>query len=236
MKVAIMQPYFFPYLGYFSLIKHTDRFILLDTVQYNYQGWLARNRILKPGDGWQYIRAPLIAHPHNTHIRDIMIRNQDDWKRRIPAQLQHYKKNSPYYNDVIALVNDIFSAEYEDITSLNHAALAAILEYLGIARNLEILSGMELNIKPYDSADEYALYICEALENVDEYWNPPGGKTFYDRSKYDEAGVKLRFHEIVITPYNQGRPTFEPGLSILDVLMFNSVEDTNAMLDNYMLS
>ena len=64
MKVAIMQPYFFPYLGYFSLIKHTDRFILLDTVQYNYQGWLARNRTLKHGEGWQYIGVPLAAHPH----------------------------------------------------------------------------------------------------------------------------------------------------------------------------
>lgn len=236
MKIAIMQPYFFPYLGYFSLIKHTDRFILLDTVQYIYQGWIARNRILKPGDGWQYIGVPLSKHSHDTFIRDIRIHNQVNWRRRIIAQLQHYKKTAPYFNDVMILLDKMFSANCEDIVSLNATALSAVLEYLNIERKIEILSKMGLDIKPHNEPDECSLYICEELGNISEYWNPPGGKSFFDRTKYDEIGIKLWFHEIYLSPYNQKRPAFEPGLSIVDVLMFNSADDVNAMLDNFTLS
>lgn len=93
MKLGIMQPYFFPYLGYFSLIKHTDRFILFDTVQFIRHGWIERNRILKPNEGWQYIQVPLIKDKgRDTVIKDVKIRNTENWQQKIIAQLQHYKK------------------------------------------------------------------------------------------------------------------------------------------------
>ena len=97
MKLGIMQPYFFPYIGYFSLIKHTDDFILLDTVQFIRHGWIERNRILKPSDGWQYIMVPLKKHSRETLIKNIEINNEQQWKEKILAQLQHYKKQAPYF-------------------------------------------------------------------------------------------------------------------------------------------
>jgi len=235
MKAAVMQPYFFPYLGYFSLIKHTDRFVLLDTVQF-YRGWLARNRILKPGDGWQYIVVPLSAHSRNARISDLKISYHDNWMQKILAQLQHYKKLAPYFDDVLALVRHVFSVKHESLTTLNQAAMNAVLEYLCIERKIEILSEMKLDVKPHNSADECCLRVCEALGNVSEYWNPPGGKHFYDKGKYFDQGITLRFHEVILSPYSQRRETFEPGLSILDVLMFNSVNDVNNMLDSFTLS
>ena len=236
MKVAIMQPYFFPYLGYFSLIKHTERFIILDTVQYIKDGWIARNRILKQGEGWRYINVPIMAHAYDTLIRDAKIHNETNWKSKIVAQFQPYKKNSSHYERVIELLNDVFSAEYKDIVSLNVAALNAVLEYLKINRKIEVLSQLGLDIKQPNAADEWSLRICQALGNISEYWNPPGGKTFFDRSKYENNGIKFRFHEVELTPYYQKRPVFEPGLSILDALMFNSVADVHKMLDNFSLS
>src|SRR4030042_3246951 len=83
MKIGIMQPYFFPYLGYFSLIKHTERFVLLDSVQFIKHGWVKRNRILKPGSGWQYILVPLVKHNRDTKIKDIRIKNTLDWRNTI---------------------------------------------------------------------------------------------------------------------------------------------------------
>ena len=77
MKLGIMQPYFAPYLGYISLIKHTDEFILFDTVQFIRHGWIERNRILKPGGGWQYIAIPLVKHSQKTLICDICVRTND---------------------------------------------------------------------------------------------------------------------------------------------------------------
>ena len=91
MKVAIMQPYFFPYLGYFGLINHTEKFILFDTVQFIRHGWIERNRILKPMEDWQYIAVPLKKHSQKTLIKDIEINNSIDWKNKIFAQLTHYK-------------------------------------------------------------------------------------------------------------------------------------------------
>jgi hypothetical protein len=235
MKVAIMQPYFFPYLGYFSLIKHTDRFILLDEVQFIRHGWIERNRILKPDNGWQYFSVPLIKHTQQTAIKDIQINNTEDWKRKIIAQLSHYKKKAPYYNTVINLLNNIFSEEHTNITSLNKSSVIHVCKELGLNKDIEIFSDMGLNIDRVNAPDEWALNICKGLGNVDEYWNPPGGKAFFSQQKYALSGISLKFHSVILKEYNQKRNNFEPGLSIIDVMMFNSVEEIAKMLDDYEL-
>jgi len=235
MKLGIMQPYFFPYIGYFSLIKHTDEFILLDTVQFIRHGWIERNRILKPSDGWQYIMVPLKKHSRETLIKNIEINNEQQWKEKILAQLQHYKKQAPYFSNVIDILNEIFSKEYATIVDLNLASLKTVCNYLGINTPIQVFSLMNIDIEPANAPDEWALNICKALGNVDEYWNPPGGQSFFDRKKYENAGINLKFHSAILTDYDQKRNVFEPGLSILDVMMFNSIEEINKMLDNYEL-
>jgi len=235
MKLAIMQPYFFPYIGYFSLIKQVDKFILFDTVQFIRHGWIERNRILKPLDGWQYFQVPLQKHPREIRIKDTLINNELDWKRKILAQLQHYKKISPNFSSVMELLDNIFRQEYSDIASLNKAALQAVCGYLNIKTPIEIFSGMKLNIDPAHAPDEWALNICKAMVGVDEYWNPPGGITFFDRSKYEANKICLKFHQVDLVVYDQKRVTFEANLSIIDVMMFNSKEKINEMLDSYEL-
>ena len=235
MKLAIMQPYFLPYLGYFSLIKHTDEFILLDTVQFIRHGWIERNRILKPSDGWQYIMVSLKKHSRETIIKDIEINNDQQWKEKILAQLQHYKKQAPYFSNVIDILNEIFSKEYATIVDLNLASLKTVCNYLGINTPIQVFSLMNIDIEPANAPDEWALNICKALGNVDEYWNPPGGQSFFNKKKYENADINLKFHSAILTDYDQKRNVFEPGLSILDVMMFNSVEEINKMLDNYEL-
>jgi len=235
MKLAIMQPYFLPYLGYFSLIKHTDEFILFDTVQFIRHGWIERNRILKPSNGWQYIMVPLKKHSRETLIKDIEINNDQQWKEKILAQLQHYKKQAPYFSNVIDILNEIFSKEYATIVDLNLASLKTVCYYLGINTPIQVFSLMNIDIEPANAPDEWALNICKALGNVDEYWNLPGGQSFFNKKKYENAGINLKFHSAIITEYDQKRNVFEPGLSILDVMMFNSVDEINKMLDNYEL-
>lgn len=234
-RIAIMQPYLFPYIGYFSLIKHTQQFILLDTVQYIRHGWIERNRILKPNEGWQYIKVPLKKQSRETLIKDVKINNSTKWSDKIIAQLQHYKKKAPFYIQTIKLLNSIFENEYQDIVSLNHTALKAICDYLSINNPIEIFSEMDLSIDQVNEPDEWALNICKALGDIDEYWNPPGGQSFFDTRKYDNAGINLRFHSIIPFEYQQKGSKFETGLSIIDVMMFNSPEEINEMLDNYEL-
>lgn len=231
-----MQPYFLPYLGYFSLIKNTDEMILFDTVQFIRHGWIERNRILKQNGGWQYFQVPLIKdNGRESLIKDVKIDNLQDWKGRILARLQHYRKQSPYYFRTINLLKEVFSKDYEDIVSLNKESLRIICQFLGIEREFPIFSQMGLEIEPAKSSDEWALNICLAIDGVNEYWNPIGGISFFDRKKYENAGVNLIFQQMVLKEYNQGRDVFEPGLSIIDVMMFNSPEEINSMLNCFEL-
>lgn len=234
MKLGIMQPYFAPYLGYISLIKHTDEFILFDIVQFIRHGWIERNRILKPGGGWQYIAIPLVKHSQKTLICDIEINNAINWKDKLFAQLVHYKK-APYYNEVIKLLQKGLEENYVSIVELNKALLEIICAYLKINTPIKIFSEMNLQIEEVTSADEWALNICREIPDANEYWNPPGGMDFFDRGKYAEAGIDLKFQKMNLHPYYQGKTPFEEGLSIIDVMMFNSVEKINDMLDDFEL-
>src|SRR5581483_7673913 len=146
MRLGINQPYFFPYPGYFSLIKHTALFILFDTVQITRHGWVERNRILKPGGGWQYIRVPLIKHAHKTRIMEVQINNGDPWKRRLLAQLEHYKKRAPFYDDITLLLQQLLERNFATIGDLDHAALSAVCDYLGIGTPVRVFSRMGLEV------------------------------------------------------------------------------------------
>lgn len=234
MRLGIMQPYFFPYIGYFSLIKHVDKFILLDNVQFIRHGWIERNRILKPNGGWQYIAVPLKKHSQKTPIKEIMIDNSVEWKEKIVAQLRHYKK-APYYYEVLNLLQELLQIEYQTITELDKNALLKVIEYLHISTPIEVFRDMNIEIDKINSADEWALNICKAIPEADEYWNPPGGKVFFDSQKYRVQGIKLKFEKVEITEYPQKGQIFEPGLSILDVMMFNSADEINKMLDKYIV-
>lgn len=233
MKLAIMQPYFFPYLGYISLIKHTDEFILFDPVQFIRHGWIERNRILKQNEGWLYIQVPLLKYERDTLIKEILIDNSQNWKLKILSQIQPYKKNARYFFNVKKILDELFSTDFMDIVSLNKQSLKLICKYLGFEKELPVFSQMKLEIEQPKAPDEWALNICKVISDVTEYWNPPSGQSFFDKTKYDKVYIDLKFQKINQTEYNQKRANFEPNLSILDVMMFNSVEEINNMLDNY---
>lgn len=237
MKLAIMQPYFFPYMGYISLIKNTDKFILFDVVQFIRHGWIERNRILKQNEGWQYISVPLKKHEQTTLIKDIEINNSENWKDKILAQLSHYKKKSPFYKETIEVVNTGLDINTDSIVELNYSVLKAICDYLDISFNCEIFSKMQLKIEPVNAPDEWALNICKALKNISEYWNPEGGIEFFDRTKYQKSNIDIKFlkHNLPFYSQRRGLENFENGLSIIDVMMFNSPETIREMLDDYEL-
>lgn len=242
MKIGIMQPYFLPYIGYFTLIKYTDKFILFDTVQFIKHGWIERNRILKQQNSkitinnWQYISVPLVKHHQETKIKDIKLNNTIDWREKIFSQLKHYKKIAPYYNETIKTLRIALDIQTNSITKLNEHILKIICNYLDIKFNVDIFSEMNLKIDKVNAPDEWALNICKSLKNVDEYWNPEGGLKFFDRNKYIKENISLKFLKMNITPYSQRNVNnFESSLSIIDVMMFNSPIQINKMLDNYEL-
>jgi hypothetical protein len=234
MKVAIMQPYFFPYLGYFGLIKNSDRFIICDVVQFMRHGWIERNRILKPEMGWHYIRVPLVKHSHKATISEVKIRAQESWQDRIFQQLEYYKKRSPYYKEVIGFLQNAFRYQTDNITDLNAHLLAETCQYIGIPFRKEIFSEMDVMIEKINTSDDWAINICQALA-AETYINPPGGIEIYKRDNFTQSGLKLEFLKVNLRSYNQGRDPFEEALSIIDVMMFNAPKEIRSMLDDYRL-
>jgi hypothetical protein len=152
------------------------------------------------------------------------------------SQLQVYKKTAPYYDEVSKLIVESIKENVEDIVKLNQTTLRAVCKYLDIKTTYQVYSEMKLNIEKPNAPDEWALNICRALGDVSEYYNPPGGKEFFNKTKYDKGGIKLVFLETKLEEYDQKRLPFEAGLSIIDILMFNTPKEVNKMLDDYELS
>ena len=235
MKIAIMQPYFFPYIGYFQLINAADHFILFDDVQYIRHGWINRNRILKPAEGHQYVIMPLADHGRDDLIRDIKIKEGYEWKEKILRQTEHYKKKAPFYAQVKILLEDCFDYPEINLALANGFFIKKVFKYLGIDFETRISSELRFDYNNVHDAGEWALRISEQ-SGASEYINPPGGIALFEKAKFEKSNIKLSFIHPELKEYSQRRTTFEPGLSIIDLLMFNSPEKVKEMLNDYTIS
>lgn len=230
MKLAIMQPYFFPYLGYFDLINYSDRWIVFDTVQYIRHGWVNRNRIHHPQKGDLYIVVPLKKRPRNTAIKDIVILDDPNWKSKILGQLNHYKKTAPYFKETYAFLEDCLSINEKSLLRFNTMILQKTCSSLGIDFKFEYFSEMNLELGKIEGPGDWALRISEAL-NVKEYVNPPGGVAIFDPDKFKAVGIKLTIRNIPAFEYPTRGYEYIPDLSIIAVMAFNSPEQIKAFLD-----
>ena len=231
-----MQPYFFPYIGYWQLINAVDEFILFDEVQYIRHGWINRNRILKKGGGWRYIQIPIEKHSRETLIKDIKIVKDIDIREIIANALSYYKEiRAPNYEIVMNIINDVLVKDlYRDITKFNKNIMSSICNYLGIKTPISISSDYEFDYTNVRGSGDWALEISKQM-GVDEYINPIGGKELFDVKKFDTEGIKIRFLEPYKIEYKQVGDIFKPSLSIIDVLMFNEKDIIVDMLSKYRL-
>jgi hypothetical protein len=221
MRLGIMQPYFFPYLGHFSLIASVDKWIVFDVSQYTPKTWMNRNRILHPKTGWQYVTIK------TSEARVLSLANT---KKSIIGKLSHYKKTAPFYHKVIKLVQQAFDNSLDDsLVSLNVSALSAVCDYLQIPFLYQICSELELGYPDNIGPGDWAPYICESL-GATEYVNPSSGAEIFDVSDFQSRDTFLYFAEFSGFKYDTLLNSYEPNLSILDVMMWNSAEDIMAGL------
>lgn len=231
MNLAIMQPYFFPYLGYFSLIKASDRFVIFDTIQYIRHGWMNRNRILRANGGWQYIGIPLKKHARSTLIVDVEV-SGEDWKNRILRQLAHYRQKANNYSQVMRLLDRCFDTSEKKLAKLNVRFLRLTCEYVKLKFEYEVFSEMKMSLGDVEEAGDWALAISQQLKAT-QYINPPGGEKIFDIRKFKRQEIELSFLSNRLSPYPQKREEFVAGLSIIDVLMNNDVDQTMKLIEDY---
>jgi hypothetical protein len=234
MKVAIMQPYFFPYVGYFALVKAVDRFIIFDTPQYDRKGWMNRNRILNPSNDWQYINAGVVKPRFGSSIRDVKLKENTEWKKKLFSQLKHYKKIAPFYSDVISILESVLTPDYCTLVELNVASLKAVCSVVGIHTPIEVFSDLHLSINSVPHAGAWALEISRSLA-AKTYTNPINGRKIFEPQEFTSEGICLNFLKHKLPEYSQGYRPFISGLSIVDVLMFNKPKETLEIICDYEL-
>jgi len=231
-RLAIMQPYFFPYIGYWQLIHAADCFVLFDDAQYMRHGWVNRNRILKPGGGWQYILVPLKKHELKDSIKDVYAHPDKNWRELILGQLAHYKKKARYFDETIEILRKVlFGSDEQSIAAINSYTIRSICSYLDINTEIIVSSEKNFDYSNVGDAGEWALRITEQM-GASEYINPISGAELFDSEKFSSSNIKLSFLKTDEIIYSQ-RGSFEPFLSIIDVLMFTGIEGTKELLTKH---
>lgn len=228
MKLAIMQPYFMPYIGYWQLIKAVDIYVVYDDVNYINRGWINRNKILI-NDKEHLFTVTLKNASQNKLINEIEI--LDDFSK-IKKQIEFAYKKALYYDNSINLLNRIFNYSNKNLAEFIFNSIKEVCAYLGVKSKL--IKSSNLNKNNSLHAEEKILDICRVL-NATEYYNAIGGQSLYDKTEFQNNGVDLKFLKPELTPYKQFKNDFVAGLSMIDVLMFNSVDEINMMLDKYEL-
>ena len=210
-----MQPYFFPYIGYFQLISSSDLFVLHDDVQYIKGGWVNRNRILMKGEV-RMITLPVQKGPHDLpinerrYVADLQVR-----KQILNIIKQAYAK-APCYPQVFPMVEELLMYDEANVAYFNENLIRRIVSYLGLQCRIITSSSMDKN---NDLAGEMRVVdICGRLGATD-YTNPEGGQALYHANTFRTAGIELRFLCMRPRPYLQQSPEFVPYLSIIDGLM-----------------
>lgn len=231
MKLAIMQPYIFPYIGYFQLIKEVDKFVIYDDVNFINRGWINRNNILVNGQAALFT-VPLHKASQNKWIREVGIGQDPKWRKKLLKMLNLAYKKAPYFQEVFPLVEKVIEEEYANIAELALASIRAVADYLAITTKIENSSTIYQN---NELKGQYRILDICLKEGAQTYINPIGGMELYDNSYFEEHKIDLRFIQTQSYTYTQLNKTFVPHLSIIDILMFNKKEEVHALLNQFEL-
>jgi len=221
MKLAIMQPYIFPYIGYFQLINAVDKFVVYDNIQFTKKGWINRNRILVNGKD-EYFTLPLKKASDYLHVDQRKLSDTFKTERdRILRRLQESYRKAPEFNAVYSLVESVFNTDEENLFDFIYQSLQAVCAYLDIKTEFVVSSTLPVNheLKSQDKV----IAICKALQAT-QYINPAGGVELYSKDVFKQNNIELSFIRSSSFEYQQFKNEFIPWLSIIDVMMFNSKE------------
>lgn len=231
MKIGIMQPYFFPYLGYWQLMNAVDRYVVYDDVNFIKGGRINRNVILLNGAAHP-INLPLLGASPNKHINAVQVNPDPIARGKLLRTIEQSYTRAPWYSQVMPVLTEALEYQEEDLGKFLYHSFQVVGAYLGIETELILSSGMQkdCSLKGKDKV----IHICRLLGG-DEYYNSVNGVPLYEphRAEFEAAGIELKFPKMRPVEYPQFKNEFVPNLSIIDVMMFNSREECGRLLGEY---
>lgn len=229
--IAIMQPYLFPHLPYFQLIKSVEKFVLYDDVTYIKKGWVNRNHVLTRS-GPTTFTLPIRGASQNKKICEIDIDWNDRWLTKFTATLTQAYQKAPYFDYVFPKVVNLLEARTCNLSGFLALTLEVVCELVSI--DTEIIASSRIYSNDHLKGQERIIDICKR-ENANTYVNAKNGRGLYQASDFAAQGIQLRFLHSYESVYPQHADGFVKNLSILDALMFNSPEAVSRYLERFEL-
>jgi len=232
MVVGIMQPYIFPYVGYFQLVKAVDKFVFYDDVNFINRGWINRNNILV--NGLEHLfTIPLFKASQNKLIKDINISFPEFEREKFLKKIEFSYKKAPFFKEAFNLILSVVNTQEDSLSRYTANSVEAVAKYLNLKTEFYFSSETSPETKGFDKADRL-IAITKSFGSKN-YYNALGGAKLYDKEYFASQGIQLNFCKSIETPYKQFDDNFVPNLSIIDVIMFNSAENTVKILNKYVV-
>jgi len=226
-SIAIMQPYFLPYMGYFQLMAAVDKFVVFDDVNFINRGWINRNRLLLNGDAHTFT-IPLHGASQNRLICEIELDNDQSWRKKLLRTIRQAYGKAPCYAKVSALLESLIHYPSSRLDEFLLNSLREVVRYLSLG--VEIVSTSRIYENAHLKGQERILDICRQ-ERAHIYINPIGGVDLYDRASFSQQELSLYFLRSRPVSHSQGKGEHVPGLSIMDALMFNEPAGIRQLLN-----
>lgn len=249
MKIAIMQPYFLPYIGAFQMINAVDQYLVYGEVNYRNDGWCHKNRMILKNQGHIFFRVAMNGAGIHKTFNDVLVDPSMKWRDRIAKTYELNYSKTKYYVDVKGLLEMVLYCRCETLTDFNYNSLKVVCDYLGIGAKLTINKPLELIIEEnlrrnkslinenisVDNKTRRIIEICNYL-NADTYYNPIGGLNLYNKNEFEACGIQLSFLKTSDICYRQdGNNKFVPNLSIIDVISNCGKDGTLRLLNEFTL-
>lgn len=231
MKVGIMQPYFFPYIGYWQLMNEVDVYVIYDDVNFIKGGWINRNRILTNGKP-SYFNVQMKGASPFKKINEVEVSDDPIFKRKLLSTLKMSYSKAPYFSQIYPIIENIINNKESNLAKYLEYSIRSIANYLDM--NTKIIISSDLKKNNELKGKEKVIHICKLL-NATDYINAIGGQEMYDYESFAENCIQLNFLRTDDIFYKQYENDFTPYLSIIDVLMFNSKEQVKEMLNKFEL-
>jgi WbqC-like protein family len=230
-KLAIMQPYFFPYIGYWQLINTVDLFVIYDDVNYKKGGWINRNRILINGEP-SYITVPINKSSSYKRICDTSLQLTLFWREKLVKMVWTTYQKAPYFKEIFPIIENLIRYETDNLADYLAYQLKTLARYMGISTQF-VLSSRHYENSNLTGQNRVVDICCQ--ENATVYINLQGGLSLYSKDAFSLHGIELKFIIPTAICYKQFRTETVPWLSIIDVMMFNSQSQINLLLNKFEL-